>query len=67
MGLGEGNHTLQALVRKDKIRLYNAAYNGFEFRKQVRKRKRHAKKGREETLKARQAQAPSGRYPLQVL
>ena len=54
MGLGEGDHTLQALVRKDKLRLYHAAYKGSEFRKQVRKRKRHAKKGREETLKARE-------------
>ena len=54
MGLGERDHTLQALVRKDKLRLYHAAYKGTEFRKQERKRKRRAKKGRDETLKTRE-------------
>ena len=54
MGLGDGDHTLQALIRKDKLRLYHTAYKESEFRKQQRKRKRHAKKGREETLKARE-------------
>ena len=38
IGLGEGDHTLQALVRKDKLHLYHAAYKGSEFHKQVRKR-----------------------------
>ena len=53
IGLGEGDHTLQALVHKDKLCLYHAAYKDSELHEQVRKRKRHAKKGREETLKAR--------------
>ena len=53
-GLGEGDHTLHGLFCKDKLRLYHAAYKGSEFRKQVRKRKRHVKKGREETLKPRE-------------
>ena len=53
IGLGEGDHTLQALVHKDKLCLYHAAFKDSELHEQVRKRKRHAKKGREETLKAR--------------
>ena len=34
IGLGEGDHTLQALVRKDKLCLYHAAYKDSELHEQ---------------------------------